>query len=130
MSRKHTNARTVERLRKLGYMAQVVEQWITHAYCYRDLFYAFDVLAVRHDAGVIGIQCTTDSGLSDHRRALIDNPNLVTWLKSGARCQLWAWRTVGTGERPRWHVRLEEAHLVDEAKVEFRIQAAEPPSPS
>ncbi len=109
-------------------MAQVVEQWIDRARCYRDLFYLFDVLAIRRDTGVIGIQSTTDSCLAGHRRALLQHPNLVTWLAGGARCQLWAWRTVGTGERPRWHSRIEEAFLVEGGIVEFRVQATPPTS--
>ena len=115
-----SNAKTVTLLSSHGFLVESVERILGGIKHRRDLYRMFDVLAMKPVEGVICIQCTTKAHLASHRQALLDNPDLIVCLKSGARCQIWSWRKVKRHlQRPVWEPRVEEAFMNAAGKVEF-----------
>ena len=98
-------ARTLARLRKLGYAAGVVERFIRfpppgHR---SDLFGCIDVVGVkRNENGVLGIQATTIGNMSSRIKKAKAQPPLAIWLASGNRWECWGWVKKGH----RWAVKV------------------------
>lgn len=104
MAKKSPTARTLERQRKEGWTAQVVEKWNAHARVRIDLFGCLDVVAIGN--GILGVQATSGSNLAARRTKSAAEPKLLTWLASGGRFQLWGWRKLKKSNR--WEVRRVE----------------------
>ena len=93
-------ARTLERLRRDGYLSQVVERWNPHARIRQDLFGVIDVIGI-NDNETIGVQATTMSGRSSHIKKMMDSTAAVTWTAGPNRqLELWCWRKL----KNRWRV--------------------------
>ena len=77
-------------LRKEGYTAQVVEQWVPVAHIRRDLFGIIDIVAVKEGVfGVLGIQVTSKSNISARLHKASQNKNLLVWYKAGNNFEIW-----------------------------------------
>jgi hypothetical protein len=77
-------ARTLQLLRRRGYLADVVEGWVPGTVILRDLFGCIDVAAVHlHERGVLGVQATTRGHLSARLRKAVGLPARRTWLARG-----------------------------------------------
>jgi hypothetical protein len=93
MSSKHSaNPHTVEILKANNFSAQTVEHrkycpdWKKpYKYPKEDLFNMFDVLALRSDLGVFGIQATDAADTYKHRAKMLSNPVLKIWLQTNCR---------------------------------------------
>ena len=110
----HSNRRTSSHLKNLGFEVHTVQEYIHAIGKRRDLFHIIDVLTMRPDIGIVGIQATTKTHLADHRRDLIAKAASRIWLASGGRLQLWCWRKVGAkGGARKWAPRIEEARLAN-----------------
>ena len=94
-------ARTLQRLRREGYTAGVVERFIAPANVRRDFLGCIDLLAVHPwENGVLAVQCTTKGHLRDRLTKARARPELRTWLAAFNRFEVWGWhRRAG-----RWHV--------------------------
>jgi len=108
-----TNTRTINRLRGDLYTAEVVEKWIDRIKKRRDYLHLFDILGFKEGEGIIGIQTTTEPQMYDHRKAMLANANLLPWLMSGGRGELWDWKAVYKGKRKYWMPRIQEATVID-----------------
>jgi hypothetical protein len=98
-------ARTLARLRELGYRADVVERRLPGCFVTRDLFGIIDVVAAR-PGEVLGVQCTSASNLAARLAKAKDAPGLTDWLAAGARFEVWGWSKRGPrGPRKLWRVR-------------------------
>lgn len=97
--------RTLAKLRKEGYHAQVVEKTIPRMFTKVDLFGAIDIVAVRDDIpGVLGIQCTSASNQAARYTKAVAIPAIRSWVKSGNRMEVWGWSKKGkAGARKLWH---------------------------
>lgn len=90
-------ARTVQLLRKAGYLAEVVERWlpIPGKSVRRDLFGFADVLAVHPRQHVfLLVQCTSLGHVADRLTKAKGRPELATWLAAGGQFEVW-----GLGKR-------------------------------
>jgi len=104
-------SRTLQRLRAGGWTVAVAEAWIAQAGVKRDLFGAFDVVAIRPDSqGVLGVQATTGANHASRRAKLLANPAVLTWLQAGNTCEVWSWAQY----KGRWEVRREALTLASE----------------
>jgi len=92
--------RSLEHLRELGYVAEVVERWIPQARIRRDLFGVIDIVAVR--AGeTVGIQATSASNVSARVRKIAAASALPVLRAAGWRLLVHGW-----GKRAgRWQLR-------------------------
>jgi hypothetical protein len=97
-------ARTLAKLRRDGYSADVVERWIGPAGIRRDLFGVIDVVAVKAGSPVLGVQATSVGNVSHRLAKARTVEELETWLAAGAVFQVWGWAKRGN----RWRVRIVE----------------------
>ena len=84
-------ARTLQLLRRHGYLAAVCEHWNPFARVRCDLFGFADVLAVRAGAPVLAVQATSVSNHSARVRKARALPQLRTWLGAGCAFEVWGW---------------------------------------
>ena len=98
-------ARTLQRCRKEGWRAHVVEKWIPQTHRRIDLFGFIDVLALDGEDGCLGIQATSTSNVSSrlHKSFTETREALIDWLRHGNRFEVWGWATRGpAGKRKLW----------------------------
>src|SRR5262249_38951668 len=104
MTRMTPTARSLQYLRKLGYLAYVVEKWNPHARIRQDFGGFADVLAFGVDAvGVLAVQCTSTDHAANRFAKVIAVPAVRTWLRAGNAVEIWGWSLKGkSGERKRY----------------------------
>lgn len=96
-------ARTLDLLRKSGYLAAVTERWVPGANIRRDLFGCFDVLAihpVRRE--VVLVQTTTAGNLSSRVAKVKASPNTPAILAAGVIVQVHGWKLLDG----RWQAKI------------------------
>jgi len=109
-------SRSLELLRKSGFLAQVVEKWNPHARIRQDLFGVIDVLAIDDDK-TLGVQATTMSGRSSRLRKIQKSKEAVAWLRMDSRrLELWCWRKL----KNRWRVH-KTVLGIDETRQEIEV---------
>lgn len=106
--------RTRAELKKLGFTSGIVERWNPHAHVRQDLFGCIDLVAMREDCGIIGIQATSGDNHSHRKAKAVTEPRLKTWLLCGGRFEIWSWSKKGArGKRKLWELRREELFAHD-----------------
>jgi hypothetical protein len=101
-------SRTLERLRKAGWTAQVTERWNAYAKIRQDLFGCIDIVAVKAgEVGVLGVQCTSRSNQSSRVKKCYASPIMATWLEARNSLQVWGWAK----SKGRWDATVEEITL-------------------
>lgn len=105
-------ARTLAHLRKLGYLAAVVERWNPHARVRHDLFGFVDVLAIggegEQPTGTLAIQATSGDHVAerlDKLRSEAVAPAVAAAQAAGWRVEVWGWRK--SAKSRRWELRRE-----------------------
>jgi hypothetical protein len=101
--------RSLAYLRKLGYLAEKVEQRlpIPDRFVTRDLFNFIDLIAI-DGKRIIGVQTTTMANASKHRTKIAEQKAFQVWKDSGGVVLLHLWRKMGArGERKLWKVEEE-----------------------
>jgi len=89
-------SRTLAYLRRLGFLADVVERWLPRVDRRRDLFGFADVLAVHPRDGIFLLVQATALGHVAHRLAKSKSrPELLGWLKAGGRFEVHGWHERG-----------------------------------
>lgn len=109
--------RSLQRLRKDGYTAGVVEKTIPKVFPPKklDLFGAIDIVAIAADQlGVLGVQATSASNQASRRTKALALPAIRLWLATGNRFEVWGWRKKGAkGARKLWEVNILKLKLED-----------------
>jgi hypothetical protein len=101
--------RSLDFLRKTGFMAAVVERWNMHAKIRQDVFGFGDILASREGVGILLIQATSASNHAARMNKIRIEPRALQWLLAGGRIEVWSWAKRGArGEPKRWELRREE----------------------
>jgi hypothetical protein len=109
--------RTLVHLRRLGFLAAVVECWLPRVNRRRDLFGFADALAVHpQDRLFLLVQATTAGHVAARLAKARGRPELAAWLKAGGAFEVWGWCRRGG----RWHVRRVAVHDADLAAVEVQ----------
>jgi hypothetical protein len=94
--------RTLARLRRLGFIADVVERRLPGCFVTRDLFGFADILAVHPgERTIMLVQTTTQSNFAKRLRHVREQPAVPMLLDAGVRVEVWAWAKRGG----HWHVR-------------------------
>lgn len=103
-------ARTLDWLRKAGYLAQVVERWNPHAKVRKDLFDVIDVVAVGGGkTGCLGVQACAGASHAARRDKIAASEKAQAWIAAGNRLWVMSWAKRGPrGKRKVWEPRIEE----------------------
>jgi hypothetical protein len=88
-------ARTLQLLRREGYLAAVAEKWNPHSRTRSDLFGFADVLGIKAGAPVLAVQATSAGNHAARVRKTQALPQLRTWLEAGCAFEVWSWRKSG-----------------------------------
>lgn len=101
-------SRTLQWLRKHGYVAGVVERWNPYAKVRHDLFGFIDIVAIASDA-IVGVQATSGANHAARVAKIRAEPNFAKWRAAGGRAQVISWSKKGArGKRKTWAVRIED----------------------
>lgn len=103
--------RTLDALRKEGWLVAVVERWNPHAKIRQDLFGFIDVLAIR-DGVTLAVQACAGSGHSKRREKILAEPRAAAWCRGDRFLEIWSWSQRGErGKRKVWTPRIEPITL-------------------
>jgi len=111
-------SRSLEKMRKAGFLAEVVERWNQWARVRHDLFGFIDVLALRGNE-LWAIQTTSGSNVSARIKKIRETPSSAQWLSSPTRRIIvhgWA-RRGAKGKRKLWACR--EIEVLVDGEVEL-----------
>src|SRR5437016_410518 len=87
-----TVGRSLVLLRRLGFLADVVERWLPKIERRRDLFGFGDVLAVHpRDKLFLIVQATSLSNVGARLTKAKSKATLKVWLHSGGQFEVWGW---------------------------------------
>lgn len=99
-------ARSMDHLRRQGWMVTKVEQTIPRTFIKRDAFGWGDLLAVHPLHGIAFVQSTTGSNLASRVEKARGIGALTAWALAGGRLLAHGWAMRGPrGERKRWTLR-------------------------
>lgn len=85
-------ARTLNRLRREGWLAAVVETFIPRVNRKRDLWGIGDVLAVHaRDRRTMIVQCTSAAHVADRLKRVRARPETAHLLRAGVSVEIWGW---------------------------------------
>jgi len=99
-------SRSLAKLRKEGWTAQVVERWNSFAKCRQDLFGFIDIIAFKGDI-MLAVQATSGSNVSARVDKINQSQAASLWQESPTRLiVVHGWRKVGErGARKLWDCR-------------------------
>ena len=107
-------ARTLDLLRREGFIAAVVEKWLPRVNLRQDVWGFGDVLAANPvNRVVLLIQATTADNVAHRLAKAKGKPELAAWLRSGGRFEVHGWALRGG----RWHVRRVAVQAEDLAGI-------------
>lgn len=120
-AKKSPTARTLEELRKRGWLAQVVEKYNSFCKVRIDLFSCIDILCLDHNNEMMAIQaCAGDSHAARCEKSMAE-PKLARYLHHGRRFQVWSWaKKGGRGMVKKWECRVEELILAPDGFTVIR----------
>lgn len=106
--------RALADLREEGWTAQVVEKWNPYARIRQDLFGCIDIVAVKADGGILGVQACAGASHAARVTKAKAEPKLAVWLAAGGKFQVWSYAKRGArGKRKVWTRRVEELSATD-----------------
>ena len=119
--------RSLDLLRRSGWIPWVVERWIPQARKRLDLWNFGDILAMPTGPRstlsaswlaepLLIVQTTSGSNVSARRDKILDNPGARQWLELGHQISIHGWRKLKVkrgGKAVRWTPRIEAVTLAD-----------------
>lgn len=93
--------RSLKHLRKLGYLAEVVEKTVPRVFIRKDLYGFIDILAIR-EGEILGVQATSGSNVSSRVDKIANHDNIGAVRKAGIRIHVHGWRK---NSKRRWVLR-------------------------
>ena len=100
--------RTLKYLRDQGLSCGMVEKWNPYAKIRQDLFGFIDIIAIG-SIGIVGVQSCSDTGRSEHRNKILENPYYKRWRSAGCKVWLVTWGLHGErGKRKKWTPHVED----------------------
>jgi hypothetical protein len=104
-------ARTLTRLRRLGYIAGVVERFVAHPPPghRRDFIGCVDVLGFKVGEPLLAVQATSIANTSARVKKAVALSSLAVWLAAGNRFEVWGWGQRGG----KWVVKIVAVQGVD-----------------
>jgi len=94
--------RSLTKLRKDGYVAEVVEKFNSFTKTRKDLWGIIDILAIRRDE-VLGVQTTSADHIAHRVKKIADSEHIGAIREAGIRVVVHGWRK--NPKTKRWEVR-------------------------
>lgn len=94
--------RSLAKLRKDGYVAEIVEKFNSFTKTRKDLWGIIDILAIRRDE-VLGVQTTSWANVSARVKKITDSEHIGAIREAGIRVVVHGWRK--NPKTNRWEVR-------------------------
>lgn len=94
---------SLAKLRREGWIAEVVERWNPHARVRNDLFGCIDVLALK-EGRTLGVQATSSSNVSARVRKIAEAEHVPAMREAGWELAVWGWSQKKPGGR--WECRI------------------------
>jgi hypothetical protein len=91
--------RSLQLLRKRGYLAEVVEKWIPGANIRKDLWGWCDVVGIKRGE-TVAVQATTAANIAARVKKIADSETVGRVREAGWRILVFGWKKVGG----RWQV--------------------------
>lgn len=111
-------SRSLQKLRKDGWVAGVVEKRIPGMFVTQDFLGGIDIVAASPSGGILGVQTTSNDNLAARRSKLLAEPRMRTWLLAGGKLVVHGWSKKGArGKRKLWECREVELLLSDFEEV-------------
>jgi len=110
MGGKSPTARSLELLREMGYLPQVVEYYHAFSKKRRDLYGCIDIVAAHPKLGILGVQATSGSNHSARFKKATECP-ILYWLQAGGKVQVWSWSKKKADNK--WHCRIQKVLMGD-----------------
>lgn len=121
--------RAKQLLKRHGWSVAIVEKW--NAFAPRpgggkgvkqDLFGFIDLIVMRTNLPIIGIQVTSTSNMQARMDKSCENPMLKIWLSTGALFEVWGWSKKGnTGKQKRWMLDRQSVEHFEMEPIEIDI---------
>jgi hypothetical protein len=87
---------SLEKMRKDGYVCQVVEKWNPFARVRQDLFGFIDILCIHDEKGIIvGVQSTTTGHANERVVKIRNEPRALIWLRARGKIVVHGWKKGG-----------------------------------
>ena len=96
-----TTKKSLEKLRKEGYLCAIVENWNAFAHIRQDLFGFIDILAIK-EREILGVQTTSKTNKQSHINKILQHKNFMPVKKSGIKIILHSWGKGKNGKRIIW----------------------------
>lgn len=94
--------RSLAKLRKEGYVAEIVEKFNSFTKTRKDLWGIIDILAIRRYE-VLGVQTTSWANVSDRVKKITDSEHIGAIREAGIRVVVHGWKK--NPKTNRWEVR-------------------------
>jgi hypothetical protein len=113
--------RSLEYMRNLGYVCEVVERWNAHTKTRKDLLGFGDVIAIGN-GNIILVQVTSGTNVAARITKIREqcSESAKAWLDAGGQIEIHGWRQVATckkdgskAKRKKWLPRLEALTVGD-----------------
>jgi hypothetical protein len=98
----NTTQRSLQHLRKSGWVADVTERWMPNSprgfkgsIIRKDLFGFIDILAVHEEKGVLAVQTTVYKSMRERLKKISKLSQVVTILASGIKIEVHGWQKIG-----------------------------------
>jgi hypothetical protein len=119
-------SRTLQLLRREGYLAETVEKWIPRIERRRDLFGFSDVLAVHPAARLfLLVQVTSLGHVADRLKKVQGRSETALWLRAGGRVEIHGWAQRGD----RWTCKRVAVQAADLSAVVVAVRPRRCKSP-
>lgn len=100
--------RSLDLLRKDGYLAQITEHWNMFAHIRQDLFGFIDIVAIK-PGEILAVQTTSRGNTSARIKKIMALSSHEAWLASGGKIQVHGWGKMGKkGKVKHWTVSVQE----------------------
>ncbi len=103
--------RTLQQLRKDGWVCHVAERWNPFAKIRQDAFGIIDILAIG-GGHILAVQACAGASHAARRDKIVAEPRARIWLESGGRLEIWSWAKQGArGAVKKWTCRIEQISI-------------------
>lgn len=106
---------SLKKLRAEGFVGDKVEQKLPYSFISRDYINCIDIIVFHPEKMItVGVQATTDRHIAPHVEKCLAIPQLLDWLRSGNKFEIWGWgKRTPKGEKAYYKLTVKELTVED-----------------